>query len=236
MAQPHLFLQDEAYQYLEQQIKSGVFEPGKTYSLNAITNLLQMSRTPVRDALQKLAQEGLVENLPSRGFRVKAMSQKQILELYQIRCAIEGYCCFQLALQCREPEDAPFYAQLRLNLELQEQIVKQGLGATKFLEVDRAFHNLLLHRLGNEELERIIENYRDRINHFALASLRRPGLLKQTLLEHGAVAEAVIRREPETARTAMVNHMNTAISPWPPAFRQSSEENDSEKLERNEAL
>ena len=98
------------------------------------------------------------------------------------------------------------------------------------------FHNLLLHRLGNEELERIIENYRDRINHFALASLRRPGLLEQTLLEHGAVAEAVIRREPETARTAMVNHMNTAISPWPPAFRQSSEENDSEKLERNEAL
>ena len=61
-------------------------------------------------------------------------------------------------------------------------------------------------------------------------------LLEQTLLEHGAVAEAVIRREPETARTAMVNHMNTAISPWPPAFRQSSEENDSEKLERNEAL
>lgn len=215
MPQAHLFLQDEAYQYLGQQIKDGILEPGKIYSLNAVAEMLQMSRTPVRDALQKLAQEGLVESLPSRGFRVKEMSRKQILELYQIRCAIEGYCCFQLAAESHGPEDALFFTELRQSMEQQKQVVDRGLGVARFLELDRAFHRLLVHRLGNEELERIIENYRDRIDGFALASLRRPGLLEQTLLEHGAVAEAVIRREPEVARAAMVAHMNTAISPWP---------------------
>ena len=207
------FLQDEAYRYLSDQVRSGGMEPGKTYSLNTIARELRMSRTPVRDALQKLAQEGLVESLPSRGFRLKTMSDQQVWELYQIRCALEGYCCRQLA---QRPEDPDFFAELQANLDRQRQAAEQGEGVIRFLEIDRAFHHLLLARLGNGELEKILENDQDRINGFALTSLRREGILEQVCREHEEIASALRRGAPEAAEAAMLRHLKTAICPWPP--------------------
>ena len=95
-------LQDKAYEYLKAQIMDGAFEKGKIYSLAAITASLNMSRTPVRDALLSLSQENLVDVLPSRGFQLHEVTRREIIELYQLRCAIEGYCAAFLA-SCSQP-------------------------------------------------------------------------------------------------------------------------------------
>ena len=91
-------LQDRAYEYLKKVIRDGGLEENKIYSLSAISKMLDMSKTPVRDALQMLSREDLIEILPSRGFRLKHFTEKDVTELYQLRCAIEGYCCYTIAL------------------------------------------------------------------------------------------------------------------------------------------
>ena len=116
-------LQDKAYEYLKAQIMDGAFEKGKIYSLAAITASLNMSRTPVRDALLSLSQENLVDVLPSRGFQLHEVTRREIIELYQLRCAIEGYCAAFLASCYAADPSRSEIAMLDKNLKLQEKAV-----------------------------------------------------------------------------------------------------------------
>ncbi len=206
------FLQDDAYHYLYQQIKDGVFEKDRIYSLSAIAGMLHMSKTPVRDALQKLVQEDLLECLPSRGFRLKPISEQDIFELYQLRSAIEGYCCYMIALQYKQTNDNAILLQLKENLDMQRDIVEKKQGAVEFWAVDSKFHNLLLAELHNKQMDKIIENQRDRIDVYALQSLKREGLLELTLKEHTAVYDAIYKKDPIASQAAILKHFETAVS------------------------
>lgn len=204
-------LQEEAYQYLKQQIKSGAFERNKIYSLKAVTGMLQMSKTPVRDALQKLSQEELIEILPSRGFRLQQPSDKEIVELYQLRYAIEGYCCYCLALQCQADPNCDAIQKLKVSLDRQEKIIAAESNSSVFLSEDQNFHNIIIDSVHNQRFESIMETYRDRIHDFMLASLEAKGILETTLREHKAVFEAICARDPIASQRAMLVHLDTSL-------------------------
>ena len=90
-------LKDEAYQILLDMIKDGKIKYGQRYSLNALSSELNMSRTPVRDAIQRMCDEGRMEMLPSRGFQLHVMDRSEMLQHYHFSNAIEGYCVYQRA-------------------------------------------------------------------------------------------------------------------------------------------
>ena len=81
-------LQIQAYEQLKQMILDGHFLPDTIYSETKTSKELGVSRTPMRDAIQKLEQEGYLDVIPSKGFRLHKMTEDDLLETYQIRCAL----------------------------------------------------------------------------------------------------------------------------------------------------
>lgn len=201
---------DEAYRFLKQQLANGAFENNKIYSISSVADMLEMSRTPVRDAIQKLSQENLIEILPSRGFRLQRISDREIIELYQLRCALEGYCCYVMAQNYHLAPQNPEIEKLRENLQMQAYIVSSGQTAEDFLAVDRMFHNIIC-STNNRQFNTILANNRVRINNFALCSLRKEGLLEITLREHQAIFEAICSGDPAAAQQSMIRHLDTPL-------------------------
>ena len=188
-------LQDKAYEYLKNQIMDGAFEKGKIYSLAAITASLNMSRTPVRDALLSLSQENLVDVLPSRGFQLHEVTRREIIELYQLRCAIEGYCA----------------SMLEKNLKLQEKAVYDHQSADEYYILDMEFHNIIISSTKNKHFYHIIKNNRVRSSDFSLVSLRKEGVIERTLKEHKAIYEALCTGDPVLSQEKMILHLDTPL-------------------------
>lgn len=84
-------LQQKAYEYLKDRVVSGKLDKDQVYSESYFAKELKMSRTPVREALQRLVQEGYIDVLPSRGFVIHPLTESDIVAMYQMRTAIE---CF----------------------------------------------------------------------------------------------------------------------------------------------
>ena len=83
-------LKDHVYDYLAQHIRDGSIQPGQRISENIICETLNISRTPVREALIQLAAEGILDSQTRKGFGVKYMSEETIRQIYEVRCSVDG--------------------------------------------------------------------------------------------------------------------------------------------------
>ena len=116
-------LQDEAYDYLKEKILAGELVEGELYSESQLTQTLNMSRTPVRDALLRLNMEGLLEIYPSRGFMIRNVGMAEIKETLEIRCALEGYAAYVLAERNETREAREIVRRLNENIDIHEQML-----------------------------------------------------------------------------------------------------------------
>lgn len=87
-------LQEQAYDYLKELILSGEMIENEIYSETKLASEIGISRTPIRDALQRLSQDGFIDIIPSKGFRIHQITANEIVEIFQIRSAIEGFVLF----------------------------------------------------------------------------------------------------------------------------------------------
>ena len=140
MNESTLLLQDQAYQQIKAAINEGEFNRDEIFSLNALAKKLNMSKTPVRDAVQRLSREGLLDILPSRGIRIAQYTPHEIVELFQTRFVITDFCCTMLALRHKENPDHPIFHSREEALQEQEQITDGDFG--KFF--DRSFQCYVL--------------------------------------------------------------------------------------------
>ena len=106
-------LQESAYNYIRDKVLAGQLQPNVLYSETRMAAELNISRTPMKDALVRLSQEKLIDILPSKGFRLHQMSGEDILQTYQARTAVEGFCAMQLARNRRTPAGAVLLQNLR---------------------------------------------------------------------------------------------------------------------------
>ena len=97
-------LQDRIYSILKRKILSGGLQPGIIYSETKTAAELGVSKTPVKAAILRLSQDDFVDIIPSRGFRLRQMTQEDVIETYHVRTAIEGYCAALLS-QKRDTEE-----------------------------------------------------------------------------------------------------------------------------------
>ena len=205
-------LQDRAYEYLKKMIRNGSLDENKIYSLSAISKILDMSKTPVRDALQMLSREDLIEILPSRGFRLKHFTEKDVTELYQLRCAIEGYCCYAMAAKYCEDHSYELVDKLRKNLAIQKQAVKDNASAAEFMPLDIEFHNNIYSCVDNSRFNVTMDLNRDRSMSFTLNSLQNKGIIEITYNEHKHIYDAIVYGDPSKGYNAMLNHLKTPFA------------------------
>ena len=108
-------LQQKAYEYLKDKVVSGKLDKDQVYSESYFAKELKMSRTPVREALQRLVQEGYIDVLPSRGFVIHPLTESDIVAMYQIRTAIECFCLSHYAGHRNDPKTVQLLSLIHIS-------------------------------------------------------------------------------------------------------------------------
>lgn len=178
-------LADQAFATLRDNILKGRIVADTLWSDRELALQLGLSRTPVREAVQKLASEGLVEVIPRRGTRVLPLRSDDVREIHQIAKALE----LEAALLLAAMADAPLAALTRAVEDMQDALAREDRDA--WAEADERFHFGIVDGCGNRRLADMYHRLRgltDRARYFALHL--RP-LPVRSAEEHGAMLEAI---------------------------------------------
>ncbi|MCA9862126.1 MAG: GntR family transcriptional regulator, partial [Thermomicrobiales bacterium] len=194
-----------AYWTIRDAIRSGVIQPGDRLIELDLAGALEMSRTPVRDALRQLEAERLVERAPSRGFVVPTITTDDLVEIYEIREVLEGLAARRAAMRMGEAE----IAALRETVERTEQARDAG-DLTVLWQGSNAFHRLLRAGHTNGRLTRLLALMLDahrslRLHEFA------PERVNDAVAEHRAIFEAIASRDADQAEQLAREHSRHAL-------------------------
>jgi DNA-binding GntR family transcriptional regulator len=198
----NLTLRERVYDHLRDQILEGILAPGTELAEVALSEQLGVSRGPLREAIGRLAAEGLVTVRPRRGAVVRSLSEEEFLEFYQVREAIEGMAV-KLAVPRLTDED--FEALEALNREMDEHGARNEVES--FFEANLAFHGRLLEASGNAKLQEVYRQLLDQIGRYRMRSLTLRGNLRRSVAEHAAILRAAKRRDAERAAQLMADHI-----------------------------
>lgn len=168
-------LQVKAYQHLREMIEKEELVDNVIYSETKMAVTLGVSRTPMRDALQRLEQEGFIEILPSRGFQLQAITPERIHKNNQVRSALEGYSALMLTQNRRTLKAREVIRHLGELLQRQEAISADRSALAEFVRWDSEFHLTIVESLENAELSKIFSSHLYCIQKLARKSLMHPG-------------------------------------------------------------
>jgi DNA-binding GntR family transcriptional regulator len=178
-------LWQRAHDHLRDEILAGRLTPGTELSEVALAASLGVSRGPIREALGRLAAEGLVTVRPRRGAVVRALSGDEFMEAYQVREALE-MMAVRLAVPKLAPEDV---AELEQRIE--EMSDRSGAGdVSGFFEANSAFHQVFFDASGNRMLAGLYRQLRGQIDRHWARSLELRGDVKRSIAEHKAILRA----------------------------------------------
>ncbi len=198
-------LTTQVYDLLWKRIIDQQIQPGQKLSDLQLSKDLGISRTPVREALYRLMQEGIVQNHNLRGFFLTTFNSQDVTEIYDLRTALE-VLAVRLGL--------PNLSQAELNrfqsdLDEVEFLVQTGQEKAfeKFLDIDRQFHHVLVSSTGNQRLKANLESLHAQINVFQLYGIHLKKLVILSLEHHQAIVSALRQQHPGLAEKAMERHI-----------------------------
>lgn len=177
-------LADQAYEWLKDQILTRRLLPGARLSVPAIATELGLSRSPVREAVQRLVQEGLCDERPHQGAVVAAADLRSLADLYQVRSALEGLSA-ELAVGAG---DQTLAADLTEIQQAHQAAFDAGQSA-EVIRNDLRFHRRLLVAAGNPQLERVLDPIFQQMTLAMLAGS--PSWSARAVVEHQEVLDAV---------------------------------------------
>lgn len=198
-------LRELVLEALREAIFNGVLQPRERLMEIQLAEELGVSRTPVREALRKLEQEGFIVMVPRKGAYVADLSLKDIEDVFEIRIALEGLAA---SLSAERITDEELEVMERLLAEKAEAI--KSLNMEKLVEVDTQFHETIYNSSRNERLSNIISNLREQIQRYRTTSLAYPGRMQRSLEEHRSIVEAIQARDPILAKQLVQDHIENA--------------------------
>lgn len=180
-------LQIQAYEYLKEEILSGRLDPDVLYSETRLSAEIGVSRTPMREAIQCLSQDGYINVVPSKGFMLRQLNEKDMEETIQVRCAIEGFCVHMIAAEAETKKGQKLLKELEKLLEKQEKALqnkKEETARKRFMEYDHQFHLALVNYVENQEFRQTFQRLMYLIHLTTVSALAVPGRSEDTLKEH----------------------------------------------------
>ncbi|KPI01228.1 GntR family transcriptional regulator [Streptomyces mirabilis] len=188
---------------------AGELRAGEVYSAPTLAARFGVSATPVREAMLDLAKEGLVDTVPNKGFRVTAVSEKQLDEYTHIRALIEIPTTVQLATTA-DPVSLE-----ALRPAAREIVTAAAAGdLIAYVEADIRFHLGLLALAGNAHLVEVVGDLRKRSRLYGLHALVEAGRLQDSAEEHLELLDALVDRDPEAVRRVMTRHLGHVRGLW----------------------
>lgn len=198
-------LRELVLEAIREAIKNGTLQPRERLMEIQLADDLGVSRTPVREALRKLEQEGFIVMVPRKGAYVSDLSMKDVADVFEIRAALDGLAGGLAAERITEEE---LDLMERMLVEKGEAINQNDID--KLVEADTRFHEAMYMASRNERLSNIISNLREQIQRFRLTSLSVPGRREDSLKEHRQILEAIQARDIQLARQLAQEHIENA--------------------------
>jgi DNA-binding GntR family transcriptional regulator len=199
-------MQDIVFETLRDEVLSGKLKPGDSLNTLVLSKRLGVSRTPIREALNRLISIGLAESMPYRGSFVRKLSVEQIVEVYYIRAALAGVCA-RLATK-RITEE-----QKRNLIELCEEMEKEkpGEDLKEMLQRNFEFHNIIFKAAHSPRIESLALQYYRQSEQLRALSLELPGRFEEACREHRCILQAIIDGDKDGAEQSSREHqLNTA--------------------------
>ncbi len=193
------------YLSLRNAIWEGHFARGARIREEDIAKSLGVSRTPVREALQRLQQRGLLVVRPGRGFAVAVLSHKQIFDLYAMREILEGSAARFAAQHATHGEIAILY-------QIQKRLANEGHDPLVLVTLNRLFHQHIYEAAHNQYLLETLEVLNDSMALLQNLTSQMPSRHGQSDLEHLRIVRAIEKRDQDRAEEAARHHIQQAHS------------------------
>ncbi|MGW2642297.1 GntR family transcriptional regulator [Streptomyces sp. NPDC001348] len=188
---------------------AGELRPGEVYSAPSLATRFGVSATPVREAMLDLAKEGLVDAVPNKGFRVTAVSDRQLDEYTHVRALIEVPTVVALTGTADR-------ASLEALRPAAREIVTAAAAGDliAYVEADTRFHLGLLALAGNSHLVAVVADLRARSRLYGLTALVEAGRLLASAEEHLELLDALLARDERAVREVMTRHLGHVRGLW----------------------
>lgn len=204
-----LSLSEQALALINQAMVAGEMQPGEIYSAAALASRLRVSNSPVREAMLTLVNQGLMEPVRNRGYRVVPITRSDVRDIYRIRVMLEVPSMRELAERKPEIDRARFEALAKTIVE-----TAQSKDIARYLLADREFHLGLTAYLGNERLTALVGNLRDQTRLYGLKTLAGTPTLVESALEHQALLDALIAGDADLTEKLMRTHLAHIVHEW----------------------
>ncbi len=198
-------LRDQVYDILKNMIILREIAPGEKVPEEELCRKLGVSRTPLRETLCRLENEGIVKIVPRRGAFVVQQSQQTVREILEIREALEGL----VARLATQNMDGPTAERIMKSLAKADRIAASDPQLAKYTHADIEFHALLLEACDNQMLRNMMQVVNAHLQLIRLRTVVLPGRARKTVQEHFKIMEAVNRRDPDQAEDLMRRHIRS---------------------------
>ena len=203
LAGPAMSLTDQAVAAIREAVHSRALQPGQLYSADQVAAMLGVSRSPVREALMRLAEAGMVRFERNRGFRIVIPGPPDIAEIFQLRLLLEVPAAREAARQ--RPGGLP--AALRLELA-QMRAAALGHDEAGFMRHDQLLHGRILAATGNTRMVSLVSNLRDITRTLGASTVDRSRDLDAIAAEHEPIVAAIAAGDAGAAAEAMRHHVS----------------------------
>ena len=195
---------DRVHAQLREEIVSGELIGGSLHSIYGLADRLNVSRTPVRDAVLRLADAGMVTIERNRGVRIRGISVHDIREVFEARLLLEVPAAAHAA---RNGSDELLH-QLAERLKGLTGAVQQH-DEREFARLDRELHRAIVRSTGNERLAEFVETLRDTTQDHGVSTIDRSRSIREVQVEHVPIVDAIRARDADAAASLMRHHLTT---------------------------
>jgi DNA-binding GntR family transcriptional regulator len=196
-------LPETTYSWLRESILSGALPPGTELRQERIAKKFGVSRVPIREAMSRLQAEGLVELRPRRGFAVTSLDLAQIVEIFELRMAIEEHALMTATVLRSERDVAEVQAILNNMRRLDR---KHSDYLPRWAELNRQYHMRLISSANRSRLAKIASNLSDAVEPYVRIESHLTGEVEQAELQHLAIFEAFRQGDAERAGRLSRDH------------------------------
>ncbi|MGG1401670.1 GntR family transcriptional regulator [Bacillus salipaludis] len=215
-AEDLISLRERVYLHIKDLILEGEFKTGDRLVERELADRLNISRTPIREALFRLESQGFVKTVPRKGVIVADISEKEIIEVFTILSSLEVLAA-KLAVQKLDEET-------KSNIDSYIKKVEECLDNEEaFSDLHGEYNQLLYSAAKNSKLQEILSGLSDYIRAFAKIGYKNPGRAVQSMEEHVKIMDAIMNQESEMAEYLTKIHMENSKKAYIEAVNQSKE-------------
>ena len=200
-------LRQQVYQALRQIILQGDLTSGERIVETKLAKQLQVSRTPIREAIGQLQREKLIVSNPKGGFKVATLSVEDAIQLYDCRIALEQLAITEACLQIT-PSQLKQLEQYVLSAEISQS--QSSNDSYQLLNIDYQFHHLIAESSGNQWLLTLLEQVFDKMALLRVQTTKHNPEVLEIRLEHREIYKAIAQSDSDLARKTIVEHLTAS--------------------------